>query len=211
MDKIKLLIADDHSIIKEGIRLMLNNDTDIEIVHEASSGEEVIAYVENNSEKVDVLLTDINMAKKNGIETTKIITEQFNHIKVLALTMNAEKSYITQMIEAGALGYILKESDSNELKKAIKTVAAGNKYYSQSVSNTMIDAFLNNEQSNELSEREIDVLRQIANGATNKEAGENLFISPRTVESHRRSILEKLELRNTADMVRYAIKNNYIN
>lgn len=212
MAAIRILLADDHQIIRDGIKLMLKKSPEFEIIQEASNGQEVIEYLSNNADKVDVVLMDINMPEKNGIEATQYISEHIKSVKVLALTMHAEETYITSMLKAGALGYVLKESGTDELMTAVKTVASGQKYYSNEVSITMINALMNDEKPKVqvLSEREIEVLGHIAMGATNKEVGELLFISGRTVETHRRNILDKLNLRNTAELIRYAIENQLI-
>ena len=209
---IKLLLADDHLIIRDGIKLMLKKSSEFDIVAEASNGKEVIEYLNANPNTVDVVLMDINMPEMNGIEATQFIAEHFKSVNILALTMHAEETYITSMLKAGALGYILKESGTSELVSAIKSVASGQKYYSNEVSVTMINALMNGEKSTSsvLSERETEVLGHIAEGSTNKEVGEKLNISGRTVETHRRNILGKLELRNTAEMIRYAIENNLV-
>jgi DNA-binding NarL/FixJ family response regulator len=212
MGTIKLLLADDHLIIRDGIKLMLKKNSEFEIVAEASNGGEVIAYLTENPNTIDVVLMDINMPVMTGIEATQIITDRFSNIKVLALTMHAEETYITNMLKAGALGYILKESGTSELVSAIKSVASGQKYYSNEVSVTMINSLMSNDKkiSSDLSDREIEVLGHIASGSTNKEVGEILCISGRTVETHRRNILSKLDARNTAEMIRYAIENNLV-
>lgn len=210
MEKIRLLIADDHLIIRDGIKLMLKKNTEFEIVAEAENGEQVVDYLNNNPNSIDLVLMDINMPIMNGIDATQAIMEQHENLNVLALTMHAEEAYITKMIKAGALGYILKESGTDELILAINTVANGKKYYSNEVSITLINSLMNegSAQSNTLSERETEVLARIASGHTNKEVGKELFISGRTVETHRRNILAKLDIRNTAEMIRYAIENN---
>lgn len=212
MKTIKLLLADDHGIIRDGIKLMLNKTSEFEIVAEANNGKEVVDYIENHPDSIDVVLMDINMPEMNGIEATQIITEKHKNIKVLALTMHVEETYITNMLKAGALGYVLKESNKEDLIDAINTVALGNKYYSNEVSVTLINSLMNNGKSktSELSDREVEVLTFIASGNTNNEIGEKLFISGRTVETHRRNILSKLEVKNTAEMIRYAIKNNLV-
>ena len=212
MKTIKLLLADDHLIIRDGIKLMLKKSPEFAIIAEASDGKEVLSYLKANPNKVDIVLMDINMPEMNGIEATQHITENFKNVKVLALTMHAEETYITSMLKAGALGYILKESGSNELITAIKSVAIGQKYYSNEVSVTMINSLMSNKnpKSAVLSDRETEVLTHIASGSTNKEVGEMLSISGRTVETHRRNILAKLEVRNTAEMIRYALKNNLV-
>jgi len=212
MKKIRLLLADDHGIIRDGIKLMLNKTSEFEIVAEANNGKEVVNYIEEHPDSIDVILMDINMPELNGIEATQIISEKHKNIKVLALTMHVEETYITNMLKAGALGYVLKESNKEDLIDAINTVALGNKYYSNEVSVTLINSLMNNgkSKSSELSDREIEVLTFITSGNTNNEIGEKLFISGRTVETHRRNILSKLEVKNTAEMIRYAIKNNLV-
>ncbi len=212
MATIKLLLADDHQIIRNGIKLMLKKNIEFEIASEASSGEEVISYLERNSNRVDVILMDINMPGMGGIEATEIITQKYRNIKILALTMHAEETFITSMMKAGATGYILKEANTSELIMAINTVASGKKYYSNEVSVAMINSLMSkdNSKGNDLSEREVEVLKYIAAGDTNKEAGEKLFISPRTVETHRRNILSKLDVKNTAEMIKYAYQHQLI-
>ncbi|OFY90850.1 MAG: hypothetical protein A3K10_16280 [Bacteroidetes bacterium RIFCSPLOWO2_12_FULL_31_6] len=213
METIKLLLADDHLIIRDGIKLMLKKSSGMEIVAEASNGSEVISYLEKYASKIDIVLMDINMPKMNGIEATQLIMEKFKNIKVLALTMHAEGTYITNMLKAGALGYVLKESGTDELITAIKTVANGQKYYSNEVSVTMINSLMNDAEkpkNSQLSERELEVLAHIATGETNKKIGDKLCISGRTVETHRRNILSKLDVKNTAEMIRYAIENRIV-
>ncbi|PJB16059.1 MAG: DNA-binding response regulator [Flavobacteriales bacterium CG_4_9_14_3_um_filter_32_8] len=212
METIKLLLADDHLIIRDGIKLMLKKSVGIEIVAEANNGAEVINYLEKNANKIDVILMDINMPIMNGIEATQVISDSYKNIKVLALTMHAEETYIINMLKAGALGYVLKEAGTDELISAIKTVANGQKYYSNEVSVTMINSLMSDNKSkdSQLSERELEVLAHIATGKTNKKIGEKLCISGRTVETHRRNILEKLDVKNTAEMIRYAIENKII-
>lgn len=216
MDSIRILLTDDHLIIRNGIKLMLNKNLKMKIIAEASSGEEAIQYLEKNASDIDVVLMDIDMSGINGIDTTRIITKEYKHIKVLALTMHIEEKYIIEMLDAGAAGYILKQASIEELNQAIENVAQGKKYYSNEVSTTMINALMHNGKGGEkdvvsvLSAREKEVLSLIALGGTNKEVGEKLFISARTVESHRRKMMEKLELNNTAELIRYAIENNLI-
>lgn len=212
METIKLLLADDHLIIRDGIKLMLKKSLGMEIVAEASNGAEVITYLEKNASKIDIVLMDISMPDMNGIEATQVITDKFKSVKVLALTMHAEGTYITQMLKAGAVGYVLKESGADELISAIKTIARGQKYYSNDVSVTMINSLMNDEKpkDSQLSERELEVLAHIATGETNKKIGDKLCISGRTVETHRRNILSKLDVKNTAEMIRYAIENRIV-
>lgn len=213
MDLIRLLIADDHIIIRNGLKLMLSKNPKFKIVAEVSSGQEAIDYIDNNSNDIDVVLMDIDMPVVNGIEATKTITKNHPNIKILALSMHDEEVYITSMIDAGATGYILKQADVYEISQAIESTALGKKFYSNEVSITIINSLHKKSQDkgNELSVREMEILSLIAAGLTNKEVGEKLFISARTVESHRRNILDKLDFKNTAEMIRYAIENNITN
>jgi DNA-binding NarL/FixJ family response regulator len=212
MKAIKILLADDHLIIRDGIKLMLKKNLNFKIVAEAANGGEVIQYLHDNPNTIDVVLMDINMPTMNGIEAAQIISEKFSDVKILALTMHAEESYITNMLKAGALGYVLKESRTEELVSAIMSVARGEKYYSNEVSVTLINSLMNGNKpkESELSDREAQVLSHIATGKTNKEVGEILYISGRTVESHRRNIMGKLDFKNTAEMIRYAIENQIV-
>jgi DNA-binding NarL/FixJ family response regulator len=209
MKKIKVLLADDHLLIRNGIKLMLNKNSDFEIVMEANNGKEVIDYLENNANMIDVVLMDINMPIMDGIEAARLISKYHKNVNVLALTMHTEEPYITKMLKAGVLGYILKETGTSELVSAIKSVAMGNKYFSNEVSVTVINSLMNLEaaKASPLSERELEVLRYIAVGLTNKKIAVALSISARTIETHRRNILEKLKIKNTAEMIKYAIEN----
>ena len=216
MGKIRVLIADDHLIIRDGIKLILKRYPDVKIVSEASNGVEVINYLSRHPSEVDVILLDINMPELNGIDTAQIISQKYNSIKILALTMHIEETYIIKMIKVGALGYILKESSKEQLLSAIKTVAQGKRYYSNEVSvtliNSLINSLMNEDESGKssISERESEVLGHIVGGFTNIQIGEKLFISSRTVETHRRNLLQKLEVRNTVELVRYAVTNGLV-
>jgi len=212
MKKINLLLVDDHQIIRDGIKLMLAHDSVINIVAEARNGIEALAYLSNNSNSINIVLMDINMPKMNGIEATKLITNRFPKLNTLGLTMQSDELYISEMVKAGALGYLLKESDTDELVKAIKTVAKGKKYYSNKVSVIMINSLMKQEKTKnpELSKRELEVLYYISLGNTCKEIGNRLLISARTVETHKRNIMEKLALKNTAALIRYAIRNKLV-
>ncbi len=212
MEKIKLLVADDHHIIRDGIKSMLNKSSEIDVVAEVGSGIELLKYLDENPHSINIILMDINMPGMDGLEATKIVSEKFPSIKILCLTMHTEEKYITDMIKAGARGYILKDGNIDELIKAITTINTGKKYFSNDVSTAMINSLMNQDNSKgvSLTEREVEVLSFIADGGTNKEAGEKLFISARTVETHRRNIMEKLDLRNTAEIVKYAMRNNLI-
>ncbi len=215
MEKIRTLLVDDHKIIRDGIKSILHSDKTIDVVAEANNGAEAIKFLEKNSEDIDVILMDINMPELNGIDATEIIMKLHNNINILALTMHSEETYILKMVKAGALGYVLKESGGAKLIEAVKTVAAGKKYYSNDVSITMINSIVNGtaEKSSKqynLTSRELEVLNSIVEGNTNIEIADDLCISNRTVDTHRRNILKKLNVRNTAEMVRFAMKEGLV-
>ena len=212
MKKINIVIVDDHKIMRDGIRAILSTDKTFKIVHESENGEDIISYLEKEYKKVDVILMDISLPNLNGIDTTSIILKLFKNTNILALTMHDEEAYIVQMIKAGAKGYILKDAGRDELITAVKKVALGENYYSNEVSVTLINSMVKEEKdlssSSSLSKRESQVLQLICNGETNNDIAKTLAISPRTVETHRRSIVKKLGLKNTAELVRYAITHN---
>lgn len=215
MKKIRTLLVDDHKIIRDGIKSILNTSKDISVVAEAENGVEAINYLEKYGSNIDVVLIDINMPELNGIDATQIITKLHKHINVLALTMHLEGTYIINMIKAGALGYILKESGAKKLTEAIKAVSAGKKYYSDEVSVAVVNSIVddNNDSSGapfNLSEREIEILNNVVVGNTNIEIAKKLAISNRTVDTHRRNIMKKLNVKNTAEMVRFAMKEGLI-
>lgn len=210
MKTINLLLADDHLVVRDAIKLMLQRNSRFKILALAKNGKEVLTYLDANPDKINVVIMDINMPVMSGVEATEIITQKYGSVSVLALTMHEEPAYVSKMVNAGALGYVLKGSKMFELESAIKAVAYGTKYYSSSVSISMINSLIKKDKQkySELSNREKEVLICVANGNTNQEIGLELNISKRTVETHRRNILGKLEVRNTAEMIRYALQNN---
>lgn len=215
MDPIRILLTDDHLIIRNGIKQMLKRHKQFKVVAEAGSGIEAINYLDNNYNEIDVVLMDIDMPEMNGIDATKVISNSFENIKVLVLSVHNEEPYIKSVIDAGAYGYALKDADTNEIISAIETIASGKKYFSSEVSNIMINSLMNKQkeqtvETDGLSEREIDVIKLVACGATNKEVSDKLFISSRTVETHRRNIMDKLGLNNIAELIKYAIKRGYV-
>jgi DNA-binding NarL/FixJ family response regulator len=216
MDKIKILIADDHKIIRVGLRGILEREADLEVIGEAENGYQVIEIISKTV--TDVILMDIDMGRSDGIETTQQIKKTHPDVKVLALTMHEEQDHIIRMLEAGASGYLLKNAGREELLAAIHAVINGDSYFSNSVSATLLKALTNikgkssskTSHNTPLSDREIEVIKLIAQEFSNGEIAEKLFISIRTVDTHRRNILEKLQLKNTAGLVRYAIEKALI-
>lgn len=214
MEKIKILIVDDHKLIQNGLKSIINTVHNISVIKSCDDGKEAIAYLKENAHKIDVVLMDITMPKMNGIESTEIITKLHPSITVLALTMHSDEAYIMKMINAGALGYILKDSGREKLVDAIKTVYRKEKYYSNEVSLKLINVLLNkNEEADrdaELSKREIQIIQLITDGISKKEVAKKLSISVRTIETHRHNIYKKLHIKNTAELVRYALNKKLV-
>ncbi len=217
---IKLILADDHKLVRDGLKAMLEEaKRDIQIIGEAASGKQLINMLPES--QVDVVLMDIDMPEINGLEATTYITAHFPHIHVLMLSMMEQEKYITEAIQAGARGYLLKTTDQAELVHAIQTIARGELYISTQIAMRLLkiipsthpgtvspatEAAAPQTTPNELTKREMEVLGLIAQGYTNIQIGELLFTSKRTVESHRQSLLEKTGSKNTAALIVYASK-----
>jgi len=209
---IRILIADDHQMFIDGIRSLLAPETDIEIVAEALNGHEVLFQLSQQS--VDMVLMDINMPRLNGLDATKLIKEKYPETRVLMVTMYNTPEYICDLAEAGADGYILKDTGKQELLSAIRTIASGKNFYSQEVMLTMMQNERNKKAKTQndpqLSKREIEVLKLIAQEFTTQEIADQLFISNHTVETHRKNLLDKVGARNIAGLVKYAILNKLV-
>jgi DNA-binding NarL/FixJ family response regulator len=218
MNKIKVLIVDDHKIIRVGLRGLLEREEDIDVTGEAENADEVMNILAQHP--ADVVLMDIDLGETDGITITHKIKELYPSIQVLGLTMHEETNYIIKMLEAGASGYLLKNAGREELLAAIHTVLKGDSYFSQKVSATLLQAITNHKEAvseqkksigqTPLSDREIEVLRLIAQEFSNGEIADKLFISIRTVDTHRRNLLEKLQVKNTVGLVKYAIDKGII-
>jgi DNA-binding NarL/FixJ family response regulator len=211
--KIKIIIADDHPVFINGIKALLSEVTSFEIVAEAENGEDLIQ--QTTLHKPDVVLTDIQMPLKDGIEATKEICKCFPKTKVIALTSFSESMYIKKMMAAGATGYILKTIDKEELITAIKKVAAGEKYFSIEVVNQLMNSYtdrtISSNPVDSLTKREKEILVLIAQGLTDKEIADIVFLSSLTVITHRKNILSKLGLKNKVEITRFAMENNLMN
>lgn len=216
MKQINILIVDDHELIINGIKSMLKNIKHFNIVGEASNGIEAIEKTETFLP--DVIIMDISMPLLNGIEACSIIVNKFPNIKILALTQHEDNEYIIQMNKAGAFGYLLKNSKKEEFIEAINTVASGNKYFSRKISelllsNIMIQNLATEEiNKNEvpLTKREIEIIRKIVNDMSNQKIADDLHISLRTVETHRRNLMQKLNVKSVVSLIKYAAANNLI-
>lgn len=214
MQQINIVIADDHKIFRDGIKSLLSKEKDINVVAEASNGIELLEIVEQH--KIDVVIMDIDMGIPNGIETTAILKRKFPSINVLILSMLGLHDFIIQALEVGAIGYILKNAGLDEMLTAIKCVANGDSYFSKEVSASLIQQLNRPKTSKKkntdipLSPRELEVLNLIAQEYSNHEIAEKLFISIRTVDTHRRNLLEKLSMKNNVGLTKYAISKGLI-
>lgn len=214
MKTIGILLIDDHEVLRKGLKMLLNAQENFSVLADLGSVEEGINFLENN--EVDVLLTDITMPEKNGIELAQEVQERFPKTNVAMLTMHLEDTFILESIEAGAKGYVVKDSGQDEIIKAIETVSQGKLYITGSVSEVLTKSLLKKKEEEkvqegyQLSSRELQILGHIVNGLSNKMIAPELNISERTVNVHRYNIMKKMEANNTADMVRIAIKHNLV-
>ncbi|WP_299709618.1 response regulator transcription factor [uncultured Tenacibaculum sp.] len=208
-----VIIAEDHQMLIDGVKSFFEYDEDINIIGSVNNGKDLIKLVELKQPKL--VITDIRMPKMDGIEATKIIKSNFSHIKVLALTMFDQPDAIKQMLDAGASGYLLKNSGIKMLSKAIKVIAEGNTFFDPNVAfnfmNDYIDKNVTVGKSDQivLSNREKEILQLIANGKTSKQIAEELFIAKTTVDTHRKNMIRKLNLNNGNELVKYAIDKKY--
>lgn len=211
--KIKVLIADDHQLFREGLINLLSESSEIDLIGYADNGKD--AYEKAVIYNPNVILMDISMPVMGGEEATRLIKKQIPAIKVIALTMHSDKHYIKSMLEAGVDGYLFKNCTYNQLIEAIKTVVSGKKYLSGDITETLIDDYLNQEtdkesEDSDLTERELEVLKLYAEGKTTREISEALFVSIKTVGTHRQHIMEKLDIKTTVEMIKYALKKGII-
>jgi len=208
---LNLLLVDDHSIVTDGIKALLQNEVDITIKGEAPNGK--IALDMLRVLKIDLVLMDIDMPELNGVDTLKVIKKEFAHIKVVMLTMHDEKAMISKLIDLGADGYLLKNSSKAELLTCLRGVANNEKYISSEATSILLQVEedkIANSALDQLTERELEIIRLIAEGLSNKEIGEKLFISHRTVDTHRTNLMSKIEVHNVAGIVKFAITNGLL-
>ncbi|AUC76564.1 MULTISPECIES: response regulator transcription factor [unclassified Olleya] len=208
-EQYNIIIADDHSMFLDGLRSILSEEQNITIVLAATKGTQVAKYLEINSdEKIDLVITDINMPEMDGIALNKVIKEQFSTVKTLVVSMLEEPIKIQSLIDAEANGYLSKNAEKAELLKAIKTILSGENYFSPRIKNIVMEAmFVARSQPDiSLTKREKEVLKLIAKEFTTKEIASQLFLSTHTIESYRKNLISKLEVRNIAGLTRYAIE-----
>ncbi len=212
-DHLRVLIADDHTIVRSGVRLLLECEPDIKVVGEALDGNEALAMV--NRLHPDVILMDITMPGMDGLEATRQIKARWPEVKVLVLTMHRSDEYFFEMLKAGASGYVLKGAETGELIHAVRVVGQGEVFLYPTMASKLVGDFLSRvskgvESGPSLSQREKEILRMLADGYSNKEIAEKLVVSPSTVHSHRSNLMSKLGLSNRRELIQYARQCGFI-
>jgi DNA-binding NarL/FixJ family response regulator len=215
MGRVRILLADDHTLVRQGLRKLLEERPDWEVIAEAGDGREAVRLAEQH--KPDVAILDVAMPLLNGIEATRQITRRVPGTRVLVLSMHADEAYVTQILQAGATGYLLKDSADVDLLKAVGEAARGKSFFSPAIAKVMLDDYVRQladkgvtDRYDALSEREREIFQLIAEARTNKEIAALLNVSPSTVETHRAHIMEKLDLHSAAEIVLYAVRRGVI-
>ncbi len=214
MGTITIVLADDHPIVRQGLRALLDREPDCSVMGEATDGHTALALVERL--KPSVLIVDLKMPGLDGLEVTRRVSSQSPHTRVLVLSMYANAAYVTEALQHGAAGYVLKDTDTINLVRAVRTVAAGERYLSPSISDLVIEAYLQKTKGGSsdpyetLTPRERLILRLIAEGHPNAEIAAELAISPRTVETHRAHMMQKLGLKTRTELVRYGLRREIV-
>ncbi|HYQ87076.1 MAG TPA: response regulator transcription factor [Bacteroidota bacterium] len=214
MEKIKILFADDHGVVRSGLRALFKSSPDFVVVGEAADGEQAIRLAEKV--KPDIVLLDITMPRVNGIEATRVIKRNDPSTRVLILTIHEDEDYVYEMIRAGANGYVLKSAEKREIFAAVRAVAAGENFFSPTVSKLIVDGFIRKAKEEKqppvaaktrLTGRETEVLKYIAQGLSSPQIAGKLFLSVNTVNTHRNNLMQKLDIHDTAGLVRYAFES----
>ncbi len=210
MKHIRILLADDHAVVRQGFKMILDAQPDMEIVGEAGNGREAIEFAERF--RPDIVVMDVAMPELNGIEATRRLAASAPHSRVLALSMHKDSVYVREILRAGARGYLLKDSVADDLVSAVRAVASGEGYISPGVSNSVLDDYRRHVTNpiDLLTSREREVLQMLAEGKTNKEIAGILKLSVYTVDAHRGRIMEKLNLHSINELVRFAVRNGLI-
>ncbi len=214
MQRLTIILADDHPVVHEGLRALLAAEPDIAVIGEANDGLEAIRLTEKLQPQV--LLVDLGMPNLNGLEVTRQVRKRFPHIKIIVLSMHSNEAYVLEAIRNGASGYVLKGSAVSEVIKAIRRVSAGGRFLSASLSEQALDAYIEKARTSPadpydtLTAREREILQMTAESQSSATIGRRLFISPRTVEIHRQNAMRKLGLRNQSELVRFALKKGIL-
>lgn len=209
---IRILLVDDHTVLRDGLKSLLNYENDLEVVGDASNGREAIAAAERL--KPDIVISDIAMPGLNGIESVRTLRHNHPHLKIIILSMHSSQEYVIQALQAGANGYVVKQADASEVLAAIRAVMAGGAYLSPTVSKHLIDDYLSQTPEElagpKLTTREREVAQLLAEGESTRAISEILTISIKTVETHRMNIMKKLNAKNQTDIIKYALKKGWI-
>lgn len=210
MKKIRILLADDHAVVRQGFKMILSAQPDMEVVGEAANGREAVELAEQG--KPDIVVMDVAMPELNGIEATRRLLGSLPHTRVVALSMHKDSVYVREVLRAGARGYLLKDSGAEDLVRAIRAVAGGESWLSPAVSNAVLDDYRRHvtDPIDLLTSREREVLQMLAEGKTNKEIAVILNLSVYTVDAHRGRIMEKLNLHSINELVRFAVRKGLI-
>jgi len=214
MNRIRILLADDHALVRQGIRSLLSGIADFEVVGEADNGREALRLIRERAP--EVALMDISMPELNGLDATARALREQPGLKVIILSMHATESYVLEALRAGAAGYLLKDSDAAELERAIRAVSRGEHFLTPSVSHHVIDRFMSIERGEKVAEaealspRQREVLQLVAEGRSTREIAERLHLSMKTIETHRAQLMQRLEIFDVAGLTRYALRNGLV-
>ncbi len=214
MIKLRIMLAEDHETVREGIRLIINAQEDMEVCGEVANGRDAVESAQKL--QPDVIVMDITMPELNGLKATKELKKICPHLKILTLTRHTEDAYLRELLRAGASGYVLKQSSSNELLRAVRAIAGGGNYLDPNIAGRVMTGYTNHPLRGEtsskvpLTDREADVLRQIAWGYSNKEIAHTLTLSVKTVEAHKANAMRKINITNRIDIVRFAILQGWL-
>ncbi len=212
MEKIKIILVDDHQMFRDGVKSVLSDEENIDLVGEVGSAKDLYELLKTTNP--DLIITDISMPDISGIELSKFVSENYPEINILILSMHTNEEFITKSLAAGANGYLPKDTSMNELLEAINAIYKGETYFNKNISDTLLKSIVSkakpskeNTQNGTLTKREREIISHVVDGLSNKEIACKLFISIRTVDSHKNNIMQKLNLKSSVELVKYAIKN----
>jgi DNA-binding NarL/FixJ family response regulator len=213
MEKIKIILVDDHRMFRDGVKSVLSDEENIELVGEVGNAKDLYELLKTTNP--DVIITDISMPDISGIELSKYVSENYPEINILILSMHSNEEFITKSLAAGANGYLPKDTSMDELLEAINVIYKGENYFNKNISDTLLKSLISkskpskeNTKNGTLTKREREIISHVVEGFSNKEIAGKLFISIRTVDSHKNNIMQKLNLKSSVELVKYAIKNN---